>query len=212
MGYSFRVTGDFDDQMKTLENAFIVKEFSDKEKEHYHGLVEVNVTRQTVLNWLKAALGDKFQKGNKFYSIKTTDDTEAARRYLSKGKDVDTLPNVIVNGIGFNPTDYHKQYWDINTSLKTKKKKDNRTAKQMFKDYYNDCITNNIISVTEIEPKRICDAYLAWLRDMDLEPTPSSSARAMIMGLYIKHAPSRGADQYDLKQEFYRYCGFDRPF
>lgn len=82
--------------------------------------------------------------GNSMYSIRLNTDTEANYRYVCKGKDENTMPNIQLKPINFNVEAYHKAYWEVNkqiTKPSTKKNKGSfvllcyEAVKEKYPDY-----------------------------------------------------------------------------
>lgn len=105
---------------------FVVKENHDGENPHVHAYLESDKK----LPALRKDFQRKFpgNQGNAGYSLKLcNDDVEAYGRYMCKGADRDTLPDVVARQ-GLVYTDewvesMHEQYWVNNDALNTNKRK-----------------------------------------------------------------------------------------
>lgn len=106
---------------------FVVREVSDADQNpHLHSILY----SEKSLNALRLSLKKSFKeyKGNSFYSLKQCDDDiDAYMRYMCKGVDKATLPEVW-GYFGFHYTkasiqEYHDMYWVNNEALRRNKRK-----------------------------------------------------------------------------------------
>ena len=231
--FGFRITCDNDLKiMKLMENkkGYVVKEDKDTDEKnsngiHYHGLIYMDETSRTLRNWIQEIFDEechdswilsdgtekKKSRGNAFFSINKIKDEEGWKRYLSKGycKSTDKQPRVIVNTAGVDTERYNNDYWAINTSIATKRTKDNsRTPKQAFKEYFihNFC-NDSKRTFRRMNPEDVCEVYRQWLIDEDIEPSPQWSAKSMLMLLWQKYCDDDDNESEMKRKSFYSYCG-----
>jgi len=92
----------------------IVKEMGDRP--HIHSIIQplksISTFRQQFLKSFPMC------KGNKCYSLEEVKDLDKLKCYLCKGDNETTLPDVLFSK-DVDVDAYHKQYWEVNKSLKT---------------------------------------------------------------------------------------------
>lgn len=92
----------------------IVKEIGDRP--HVHCIIEPTKTVSTFRQQFLKSFPQC--KGNKCYSLEEVKDLDKLKCYLSKGESETIMPVVIFNK-DVDVDCYHKQYWEVNKSLKS---------------------------------------------------------------------------------------------
>lgn len=99
---------------------FIVYE-TDAGRPHYQGFIWADVSTETIRDRLRKAFN---VKGNKEYHVGVLRDYEKTVRYFCKGTKSE-LPDVVYrSAIDIDVVDQHRKYWEENTALKAKVKKE----------------------------------------------------------------------------------------
>lgn len=91
------------------------------EKGHSHNVFIYTKTLSTFRQILLKEFPYLKGKRNEFYAISQKDDIEAQERYICKGKDKDTLPEVVCRTHQYTDALIalrHQQYWEENDKLK----------------------------------------------------------------------------------------------
>ena len=105
-------------QNSSTGKCYAVKEISKEGKHHVHILIHINTSIETFRKKLKTKFeflkrgtyGISPEKGKTF---PTSDGVEKLKRYCSKGKDRNTLPEVLVNESFVDDIEkYHSDYWN----------------------------------------------------------------------------------------------------
>lgn len=131
---------------------FAVRENEDVEDKcnHYHSYFEALVKPDVKHpeTKYKVYFKQKGFKGNEQFSVKVMDkygtfeeNKMMTLRYLCKGKDKDTLPDVIFNTIGLTIEEiqkYHDDYWKLNAELQSKKKDKGKSFMHVVRDAFFD--------------------------------------------------------------------------
>lgn len=129
---TFRITGDYPDgfirDMRLRHGmTLMVREDGDKCGVHYHGYCS-----QIRINTLRSYLKKHF-KGNGQYQCKKAGDDDAALRYLCKGVDKDTPPDIRFND-GHLVDEYHTRYWDHNKMYKLRARGKGEVLDRCYED------------------------------------------------------------------------------
>ena len=133
---TFRLTVDYPDgfirDMRTRYGlTLLVREQGDKCGTHYHGYCSM-----VRLNALRSYLKRHF-KGNEQYSCRKAGDDDAALRYLCKGVDEKTPPDVAYND-GHLTDELHLSYWDHHKMYKRKARGKSDVLDRCYEDIEED--------------------------------------------------------------------------
>lgn len=102
---------------------FLVKEVGAQGRPHFQGLIYTEPSKE-VLKKLRNDITRKLKlTGNRAYSVAEAHDPEGFIRYLCKGADVHTQPDVLVNSKGVDVAAGHAEYWAKNAKLKSENPK-----------------------------------------------------------------------------------------
>lgn len=108
--------------LSLLGSYLIVRETVDGDNPHFHALLtsskDIKAVRNKFVRTVKPPPG---VKGNGFYSLTKVADFEKYCRYICKGEDEDTMPEVVAHqGVMFTEDwihDHHVEYWDVHEQL-----------------------------------------------------------------------------------------------
>lgn len=157
--WSYRITYRYNDQEEDDEQNMIqameklreernvlflaCREDADKEVARTHSHILFYTGSSSI--GIKRAL-ERFQKthdvtgGNARSAGKNPGDVEKAIKYICKGIDIKTQPNIICNSLGVDIKRYHDQYWETNiecaqNKLKAERKKKDTWTQSLVKDF-----------------------------------------------------------------------------
>jgi len=185
----------------------ICKEISKEGVVHYHGIIYDNISRATPRNWAKKVFPEG--KGNEFWSQANIYDLEGFEGYVCKGVSKEEAPEIIVNSKGVDISARHKQYWDIHASVRKKAKAKVKTHKEEFRLYFENIrkeIQKERGIVNKVLFRDIAEAYVDFLKEFNLDPTPSHSCKSMFMGIYLQNSNCI----IDLTEEMLHYAGLSQ--
>ena len=111
------------DLCEGLTGSYVFARETDAARTHFQGWVRTDIKPQAFRVRVKKAFPEC--KGNKGYSITAVKDFEAYQRYILKGADADSLPDVVCfSGLELGPAqikDAHAAYWESKTVKKPAK-------------------------------------------------------------------------------------------
>lgn len=117
-------------------NIKAVFEVSQEGQPHYHGYIKSDISKQSLIGWLKTEL---HCKGNRDYSmttkeLKNANGEEGYYRYMSKGSKI-SQPKLYYNLESDWVQKYYKNYWDVNKELVEIKKVNKDSIKTKLMEY-----------------------------------------------------------------------------
>lgn len=205
---AFRITTDDDAMIEKIfkdKKVLICKEKADSEancgKIHYHGILYDEVVRVTLRNWIINNANDDYwdviqlpppaepvrkPMGNKYMAITTINEDkgglEGMERYVCKGLR-GIAPEIILNTQGVDTTQRNNEYWSLNASYNSRSK--GQSYKKLFIETFQELYHTPKYDYKYISKREIVGTYLEFLQEHQQEPTPPTSMKAMITGLYI---------------------------
>ncbi len=211
MYHSLRITPtfikDFDEIIKHIRNWYklpenfrtpciVVKEV--EANEHYHILIKTEIPITTIRSKIKKM----DTENNKSYCLKKQKEDDAnldkAYRYLYKGKDANTLPDVIHTFHSKKAIQqYHKRYWDIHQEVV-----ENSTMTNIQKAYKYMALTYQH-KLTTLTDAQIAAEITYNKVSKGLPPLPTHTLRSYIQFIRFKAEEEFGGE--DLKKSILQY-------
>lgn len=145
--YAVRLDGDDSASLSTflalLGCYFIVRESVSGQNVHMHAVVYSSEKLKTIRSRFLRAF--PACSGNGSYSLTTVDDVDKYHRYLCKGADKDSAPEV-VGRQGLLYTDewvasQHESYWQVNDQIASSKSSRKRSV---FEIVYDQCVSEDV--------------------------------------------------------------------
>lgn len=146
--FALRVDGDqhqpFSQWFDGLGSSYlIVRETVDGENVHMHMVFTAEIPIKSIRSRFNRAFPDLV--GNKAYSLTTVQDLDKYHRYLCKGADEDSLPEILARqGVIYTNDwvhDRHGEYWDINAQLQVERDKRKRPV---FDEVLDEAISKSV--------------------------------------------------------------------
>lgn len=169
---------------------------SDAEREHFHFAIRCEKTIST----LRKAFVREFPeaRGNRAYSLEEARDFERLRRYLAKGVDKDSLPNVVWRN-GLYADEYikvwHDEYWAENATIARAKRK----ASNMMAELEQRCRDKRIAWDNRDE---ITEEYATVVKDFG-KTYDVNLARRTVRGVMIALCPNDSYRRSMVEQTWY---------
>lgn len=102
---------------------FLVREVGEEGRPHYQGLIYAEPTKEALKGLRNKITRVLKIKGNRSYSVAEAPEPEGYIRYLCKGTDADTQPEVLLNSRAVDVAAGHADYWAENARLKSENPK-----------------------------------------------------------------------------------------
>lgn len=173
---------------------FVVRETVEGENPHFHALLvsdkPIKVVRNKLVRTLFPEGTGPAVRGNGKYSLTLVEDADKYRRYICKGVDEDSLPEV-VGKCGMEFTDdwvkqRHSQYWDVHAQLEEAAR-----AKKapVFETVLRECTARGIRWDHDV---MICRLYINELAKRD-KAINVFSVRSVVNLIKVKLCPDNSA-------------------
>ena len=165
-------------------------------REHFHFAIRCEKTTST----LRKAFVREFPeaRGNRAYSLEEARDFERLRRYLAKGVDKDSLPNVVWRN-GLYADEYikvwHDEYWAENATIARAKRK----ATNMMAELEQRCRDKRIAWDNRDE---ITEEYATVVKDFG-KTYDVNLARRTVRGVMIALCPNDSYRRSMVEQTWY---------
>lgn len=166
------------------------------EREHFHFALRCDKTLPTFRKALIRAFPSL--SGNRSYSLETARDWERLRRYLAKGSDKDSAPDVVWRS-GLYPDEYvkvwHDEYWAENATIAAAKRK----ASNMMAELEERCRSKR---VAWDDRDSITEEYATVVKDFG-KTYDVNLARRTVRGVMIALCPNDSYRRSMVEQTWY---------